>query len=275
MERRRDLLHRQPIPPCTGNRFHNSRAVVATRDHSAAAVFRAQRRLAGLRVVAMQTFVSADALLLPVTPGHPRLDEVAADPIGVNARLGTYTNMVNLLDLCAIAVPAGLRPDGLPFGVQLIAPAFADRPLLDLAERWTGGSGPPVGTDRALVAVAGAHLSGQPANGQLVGLGARLHSRTRTAPGYRMYCVPGPFPRPGLVDDRTGPDEGLEVEVWELPHDGVGHLLQSIAPPLALGQVRLADGSSVTGFVATGQLDGAAEITRYGGWRGYLAGVGP
>jgi allophanate hydrolase len=193
----------------------------------------------------------------------------------VNARLGAYTNMVNLLDLCAIAVPAGLRPDGLPFGVQLIAPAFADRPLLDLADRWTGGSGTPVPTDRALVAVAGAHLSGQPANGQLVGLGGRLHCRTRTAPGYRMYRVPGPFPRPGLVHDRTGPDEGLEVEVWELPHDGLGQLLQSIAPPLALGQVRLADATSVTGFLATGQLDVAAEITSYGGWRGYLASIAP
>jgi allophanate hydrolase len=249
------------------------RIVLAGREHPAAAVFAAQRRLAALRAEAMQAFVGADALLLPVTPGHPRLAEVADDPIGVNTRLGTYTNMVNLFDLCAVAVPAGQRPDGLPFGVQLIAPAFADRPLLDLAERWTGGDGAPVRTDGALLAVAGAHLSGQPANGQLVALGGRLHSRTRTAGGYRMYRVPGPFPRPGLVADTTGPAAGLEVEVWELPQHGVGQLLESIAPPLGLGQVQLADGGRVTGFVAAGPPDATAEITGYGGWRGYLASI--
>jgi allophanate hydrolase len=181
--------------------------------------------------------------------------------------------MVNLLDLCAVAVPAGQRSDGLPFGVQLIAPAFADRPLLELAERWTGGAGEPAPTEGMMLAVAGAHLSGQPANGELVEFGGRLYSRARTGPGYRMYEVPGPFPRPGLLDDGSGPDEGLEVEVWQMPHGGVGRLLQTIAPPLALGRVRLADGSQVTGFVATGDLDGAADITRYGGWRAFLSAV--
>src|SRR5581483_3529262 len=105
---------------------------------SAAEVFATFERLTELRAVAAQTYLGIDALLLPVTPGHPTLAQVATDPIGVNARLGTYTNMVNLLDLCAVAVPAADRVDGLPFGVQLLAPAFADRPLLDLAARWVG-----------------------------------------------------------------------------------------------------------------------------------------
>ncbi|HWN33357.1 MAG TPA: allophanate hydrolase, partial [Pseudonocardia sp.] len=244
------------------------RIVLGGRDFDAAAVFADQRRLAALRAEAMRVFVGCDALLLPVTPGHPTLADVAADPIGVNARLGTYTNMANLFDLCAIAVPAGSRPDGLPFGVQLLAPAFADRPLLDLAARWTGEPATP-STQRQLLAVAGAHLSGQPANGELLELGGRLHSRARTAAGYRMYRVPGPFPRPGLVTRGDGPADGIEVEVWDLPASGLGELLPRIAPPLALGQLVLDDGRSVTGFVATA-VDPADDITAYGGWRAYL-----
>ncbi len=237
-------------------------------------VFRGQQRLAELRAQALPAFLGADALLLPVTPGHPTLAEVAADPVGVNARLGTYTNMVNLLDLCAVAVPAGHRDDGLPFGVQLLAPAFADGPLLDLASRWTGEPVDEVRPQpgRQLLAVAGAHLTGEPLNPQLVALGGVLHARARTAGGYRMYRVPGPLPRPGLVRGAGGPDDGLEVEVWDLPASGIGGLLPTVAAPLALGPVELADGSVVPGFLAdaTG-VDPTADITASGGWRAYRA----
>jgi allophanate hydrolase len=250
------------------------RIVLGARSLTASAAFAGLGELARLRALAMRTFVAADALLLPATPGHPRLAEVAADPIGVNARLGTYTNMVNLLDLCAVAVPSGSRDDGLPFGVQLIAPAFADRPLLDLAARWTGESdaAPVLPSHRTLLAVAGAHLTGQPRNTDLVELGGRLHSRVRTAAGYRMYRVPGPFPRPGLVRG-SGPSAGIEMELWDVPREGLGLLLPTIAAPLGLGPVTLDDGSVVTGFVADeSSVDGADDITQYGGWRAYLAG---
>ena len=242
----------------------------------AASVFVAQDRLQALGSRARAAFVAVDALLLPVTPGHPTTADVAADPVGVNARLGRFTNMVNLLDLCAIVVPAGMRSDGLPFGAQLVAPAFADRSLLDLASRWCGEQVEPVlptpssaADGRCLVAVAGAHLTGQPLNQLLQQLNGRLHARTRTAPGYRMYRVPGPLPRPGLA--RGSGDAQLEIELWSLPYDGLGRLLTTVDPPLSIGQVELADASSVVGFVTdpTG-LTGAADITRFGSWRAYL-----
>jgi allophanate hydrolase len=220
-------------------------------------------------------FVGIDAIMLPVTPGHPTLAEVAADPTGVNLRLGTYTNMVNLLDLCAVAVPAGSRPDGLPFGVQLIAPAFADRPLLQLASRWCGEPVPPpaLGAHRALLAVAGAHLTGQPLNAALVELGGRLRCRARTAAGYRMYAVPGPIPRPALIRTGDGPSDGIELEIWHLPHQGLGLLLPAVTAPLSLGQIELDDGSWVTGFVGDSlRTESAEDITSYGGWRAYLHG---
>jgi len=219
----------------------------------------------------------ADALLLPVTPGHPTHSDIAADPVGANARLGTYTNFVNLMDLCAVAVPAGQRADGLPFGVQLIAPAFHDDMLLDLAARWTGEGAQTraVPGGETLLAVAGAHMSGLALNGQLLGLGGRLRYRTRTAPGYRLFRLPGGgVARPGLARTGDGPSEGIALEVWQLDHRAVGVLLGLVPAPLGFGRVALADGGDAPGFLLQGGVpSGAQDITRFGGWREYLASI--
>jgi allophanate hydrolase len=249
------------------------RAIVsAGRDLAAADLFDALDALARLRRATEPIWAEADALLLPVTPGHPRLAEVAADPVGVNSRLGSYTNFVNLLDLCAVAVPAGNRADGLPFGVQLIAPAFADGPLLDLAARWCAEPVPETAEPAGdlLVAVCGAHMSGLPLNPELIRLGGSLAYRAGTAPGYRLFRLPGiGVPRPGLVPTGDGPAQGIPLEVWRLPAQAVGALLATVPAPLALGPVRLADGTVLTGFLST-VADGE-DISGYGGWRGYLA----
>ena len=244
------------------------------RDASAADLSSGQETLARLRQRTQPRWLDVDALLLPTTPAHPTHAAVAADPLGVNARLGAYTNFVNLLDLCAVAVPAAPRADGLPFGVQLIAPAFADVPLLDLAERWTGGHpiAPTPGQGRSLVAVAGAHLSGLPLNAQLQLLGGRLHSRARTEAGYSLFRLPGEgIARPGLLRTGEGPAAGIAVELWDLPHQGIGALTDLIPAPLGLGSVVLAGGERVLGFLAErwGTV-GATDISAYGGWRAYL-----
>ncbi|MDO9484935.1 MAG: allophanate hydrolase [Actinomycetota bacterium] len=244
-------------------------------DFSAVQSWKAAHELQRLRALAEVVFVSADALLLPVTPWHPTLAQVAADPIGANSRNGVFTNMCNLFDLAAIAVPAGMRPDGLPFGVQLLSPAFSDRPLMELASAWTGESqSDPWASDptRTLLAVAGAHLTGQPANRELVELGGRLHARARTAGGYQMFTVPGPFPRPGLIDTGSGPETGIEIEVWSLPHAGFAQLFARVAPPLHLGQMTLDDGTSIQGFACdSGAADTAHDISAFAGWRAYLS----
>jgi allophanate hydrolase len=263
------------------------RVLTGAAEITGAETFAGFDELARLRRLTEPTWDVADALLLPVTPCHPTLAEVAADPVGVNSRLGTYTNFVNLLDLCAIAVPAGRRSDGLPFGVQLIAPAFADDRLLDLAAVWTGEKDDEY-ADRATprpgwtrLAVVGAHLSGLPLNAQLLQVGGTLTRRTRTAPAYRLYRLPGPEPaRPGLfpITDEdvavagTGPGASILAEIWDLPQQSLAALLESVPLPLGFGKISLADGGTVLGFVANGPIpDGAVDVSEYGGWRAYRA----
>lgn len=218
-------------------------------------------RLASLRARAVDSLGDADALLLPTTPGHPTLTEVAADPLGANARLGRFTNSTNLFDLAAVAVPAG-EVDERPFGVMLIGPAFTDERLARIAHLLAS---PP-----QQLAVVGAHLSGQPLNGQLLALGGRLVRTTTTAATYRLYALDTTPPKPGLVRSREG-GAPIETEVWQLPPEGLGALLARLPRPMALGSVELADGSSVPGFLCAPEaLEGAREITSFGGWRAAL-----
>jgi len=260
------------------------RAIVSQADRlTAIDTFAGMYRLAELRRETEPTWDLVDALLLPVTPTHPTLADVAANPIEVNSRLGRFTNMTNLLDLCAVAVPAGMRRDGLPFGVQLMAPAFSDRKLLDLAAHWCGEAPLPSVPTRldgtVLLAVAGAHLSGQPLNHDLLRLGGRLAYPARTDPSYRMFEIPGPLRRPGLTRGSDAHGEngaGIEVEVWRLPVSGMVRLLTSVSPPLAIGPMDLADGTRVLGFVAANnEASAGPEITSFGGWRAYLAATDP
>jgi allophanate hydrolase len=239
-------------------------------------------RLASLARATEPLWTQVDALLLPVTETHPTLAEVAADPVGVNSRLGRFTNMVNLLDLCAVAFPGPVRDDGLPFGVQLLAPAGHDEVVIDLAAAWCGEpsreEGPNAATEPpadVLIAVAGAHLTGQPLNDQLVRRGATLAFEARTAADYRMYLVEGPLPRPGLtrtLETAAGP--GIEVEIWKLPSPELAGFAATIAPPLAIGPMELSDGRRVLGFLCT--ADGADphhDITDHGSWRAFLNGA--
>ncbi|MFD7476654.1 allophanate hydrolase [Streptomyces sp. NPDC059837] len=236
--------------------------ITRARDIPAHRLFADQDRLAALRARALAELGDSDALLLPTVPGHPTLAEVAADPLGTNARLGRFTNSTNLFDLAAVAVPAGLTPAALPFGVMLIGPAFTDERLARIAALLQ---------PRLRIAVVGAHLSGQPLNPQLLALGAEWERTTTTASAYRLHALSTTPPKPGLVHVGEGGGAGIEAEVWRLPAAGLGRLLADLPRPMALGRVELADGTYVPGFLCEpAALEGAEDITEYGGWRGYL-----
>jgi allophanate hydrolase len=250
--------------------------------------FRALHRLTELRRAIEPVWSRLTALVVPSAPFHPRIEEVLADPLDVNARLGRYTTFGNLLDLAAVAVPAGFRPNGLPSGVTFIGPWGHDASLLTIASafhRATGGflgatpwplPPPPTpassrGESSLALAVVGAHLTGGPLNHQLTDRGGRLARTVSTAPHYRLYALPGTRPpKPGLVRT-TGSGARIELEVWMLPVESVGSFLASIASPLALGTIELEDGSRVHGFLCEAHAaEGAEDISSFGGWRSYV-----
>jgi len=257
---------------------------------SAADTFAAFYQLEDLRRVRDRTFRGIDALVVPTTPTIYTVNQVLADPIQLNSRLGTYTNFVNLLDLCALAVPASMRPDGTPFGVTLLALAGEDSRLAAIGRQFHHASGLPLGALEApqpplakpsaataageiAIAVVGAHLSGMPLNGELVSAGGRLIERGSTAPHYRLFALAGTKPpKPGLLRVKNGAGAAIEVEVWALPDAGFGRFVAAVPPPLSIGTLELAGGGAVKGFLVEAEaIDGARDITSFGGWRKFVA----
>jgi allophanate hydrolase len=254
---------------------------------TAVEAFEAHYALQSLKRQADAALAMIDVLLTPTAPAIYRVEEMLADPIRLNSRLGTYTNFMNLLDLSAVTVPAGFRANGLPDGVTLCAPAGGDRRLLDLAHRlqqslrlplgataapYRDGALPTPPRDSLAIVVCGAHMSGLPLNHQLTALGATLATRMRTAPQYRLHALTAfDPPRPGLVRDPVA-GSAIEVEVWELPASRLGAFFRNIPAPLSLGRVQLEDGRSECGFLCEHHaLAGAPDISEYGGWRAWLA----
>lgn len=204
-----------------------------------------------------------------------------------NAQFGTYTNFTNLADLCALALPAGFRADGLPAGITLIAPAWYDRALAGFGLRWQQQQQLPLGAtrlpapesavslpasaDHVRIAVVGAHLTGMPLNYQLTSRQAVLVEETTTAAHYRLYALSGgAIKKPGLVRDDSG--AAIIVELWDIPLARYGEFVAEIPAPLGIGTLTLADGRTVQGFVCEPYaLSNALDITETGGWRRWLS----
>lgn len=234
-----------------------------------------------------------DIILTPTTGTHYRIDEVNNDPVQTNSNLGYYTNFMNLLDFSALAIPAGFKQDGLPFGVTLFADSFKDKFLLkqakvlmnnkmhksgatefgwavNKAEQKTGISDVKQGTTID-IAVCGAHLSGMPLNHQLIERDAILIKACKTAGSYRLYALAGGPPyRPGLI--KVNEDGvAIDVEVWRMPLQNFGSFMLGIPHPLGIGKAELDDGSEVNSFICEAfAINDAEDITRFGNWRNYI-----
>jgi allophanate hydrolase len=263
------------------------RIVSAAEPKSAVDAYNGYYRLKALQRITAPVWDRIDVLLTPTAGTIYTIAEVEADPFALNANLGYYTNYMNLLDLAAVAIPAGFLDTGLPFGVTLCAPAFSDALLLALGDGAHRASGVSLGATglplpnkqsvasspaagKTQIAVVGAHLSGMPLNHQLTDLGANLVRATRTAPSYTLYAIPETTPpKPGLV--RSGNGHAIELEVWEISHEGFGIFIAGIPAPLGIGTIELEDGSTVQGFLCEAHaVDGARDVSEYGGWRAYM-----
>jgi allophanate hydrolase len=281
----RDLLASSPdaIHPVTRE------IILAGARLGAADTFAALYRLQALRKVAERAFAGIDALVLPTAPTAYSTAQVLANPVELNSRLGTYTNFVNLLDLCGLALPAAIGGDEMPFGITLLAPAGHDAQLAGIGRVFHADTKLPMGAkrmpqpplaalpagvrgDEIAIAVVGAHLSGMALNGELKALGGRLLEAARTAPDYRLYALETTPPKPGMLRVQTGTGTGIELELWALPAAAFGHFVAAIPPPLSIGTIRLADGRSVKGFLAEpADLGGARDISAFNGWRAFMA----
>jgi allophanate hydrolase len=253
--------------------------------YSAADLYADIYRFKSLSRAARAQLETCQFLLLPTAPTTYTVEAMEADPIRLNANLGTYTNFVNLMDLAAIAIPAGFAPSGLPFSVTLVGPAFSDIALAQfgqtLHDTFAAGAGksralpqarlaPQPSTDITLV-VAGAHLSGMALNHELLALDAKLLKATTTAPTYKLYALATTPPKPGLVRTKDAASDGIAVELWSLTPEAFGQFVAALPPPMGIGKVTLADGTSHPGFLCEAHaLEGAKDITWFGGWRNYL-----
>lgn len=255
-------------------------------------VFRGQRAMKALRRMAEPLWRSVDALMMPTTPTIYTRAQIDEEPLARNAVLGRFTNFANLMDLSAVAMPAGFRENGLPFGVTFFAPAFHEPALKAIALKWEARQALPAGatgrvpelrpqpdeltpdaSPRTPLLVFGLHLSGQPLNAELTSLGARFEGEAKTAPFYRMALLRrGEKRLPGVWRQPEGFGVALEGEIWSLPQEQVGAFYARVPAPLCLGSVELAGGAWTKGFLAeAAACETAEDISEYGGWRGWLA----
>ncbi len=259
-------------------------------NFSAADAWRAEYLRAELARTINQTLAGYDALVVPTAPTIRTLEEMKHQPVRYNSQFGFYTNFTNLADLCALALPAGMRADGLPAGITLVAPAWHDDALASFGLRFqqnlqlplgatglplpapsAGTDAPPAPAGQVRVAVVGAHLSGMPLNFQLTGRQGVLVEQSATAACYRLYALADSRPpKPGLVKSESG--ASIAVELWDIPLARFGEFVAEIPAPLGIGTLTLADGRSVKGFICEPLgLKGARDITGFGGWKAYQA----
>ena len=264
--------------------------------YTAVDAYRATYRLREIRQSLLPTWQSLDALVLPTAPTIYSVEAVLAHPREYNSNIGIYSTFANLLDLAAVSVPNGFRADGLPTGVTFFGPHSSDPTLIAVASAFHHAVGGTVGAtgvslesvveapavaapnafgDHVRIVVVGAHLSGQPLNHQLVGLGGKLESATVTAPRYRLYALAGTVPpKPGLErvpDAERSRGRAIEVEVWSLTVRAFGAFVSQVPRPMCIGSIELASGELVHGFLCEREaIDNAADISEHGGWRAFL-----
>tara|TARA_X000000950_G_scaffold289398_1_gene412872 strand:+ start:5839 stop:7665 length:1827 start_codon:yes stop_codon:yes gene_type:complete len=259
--------------------------IAAGAEPSAVAVFESKYRLAALRSECLHQLEGIDALLTPTAGRHYSVQALANDPFTPNSNLGYYTNYMNLLDMCGVALPGRSTAQAQPFGITLVGNAFADTKLLSLAAALetllsennaasAAPASPLPNNDTIDIAVCGAHLEGLPLNWQLTSRGGQLISKQLSAACYRLFALQGgpPF-RPGMIRDEAN-GRAIEIEVWRLPAETFASFMTGIPWPLGIGKVEIASGEQISGFICeSAGLEGATDISHFGGWRAYLASV--
>jgi allophanate hydrolase len=273
-----------------GDIFPVTREIISTGiSTSAVDVFRAFYRMQELRSKARKTMAQVHALMVPTVPAAYTIEQVEADPLRLNANLGTYTNFVNLMDLCGFAAPAAISDNGTPYGVTFLAAAGDDAKILTLGRAFHAATNLTLGAIKAPlpapigsgnladgelpIAVFGAHMSGMSLNHELTSLGARFLQKVRTTPDYRLFLLDQSAPaRPGLLRVARGAGASIEAEVWAMNPKAFGEFIAKIPSPLSIGTTAFEDGTACKGFLVEAEaVRQAQDISALGSWRNYVA----
>lgn len=252
------------------------RIITAAREIPGHRLVRDRREVQRLRAIAMASLDGVDALVLPTAPTQPRIDGVAADPVGVNSKMGAYTNFCNLFDMCAVAVPAGMAGPA-QFGLTVLGRAFDDAVALDIAAMVTGTQAPvdvwPLAVAHVTdLVVFGAHLRGGPLARELTDLGARWAGEFTTAPRYRMTVLPTDPPKPAVTRVPDGvPGAALTGHRWLLSPASLGRFLAALPAPMQLGKVEFDDGTWRTGFGCDAAAATGLDVSAHGSWPAAVA----
>ncbi len=267
-----DFIEKNPddVHPVVGN------IIEQAKKYSATDTFKALYKLEEYRLQAKEIFKEIDCLVVPTTPGIFTIEEVEKNPIELNTQLGYYTNYVNLLGLCAVAIPADFTTTGLPFGITVIASENNEKKLLKWVKRISESLKNPKTENGNLMelAVAGLHKKGQPLNHQLTDLNAVYAYTVKTSPTYKMFLLtPETKAKPGLVKLSEGEKgHALEVEVWKIPVQNLGKFMVQIPHPLGIGKVELENGKWVYGFICEEYISSTSkDISEFISWEAFLA----
>ncbi|MET3941488.1 allophanate hydrolase [Paenibacillus sp. PvP094] len=237
--------------------------------HDAASVFTAMHKLQELRMISNKLLQEA-VLIMPTCGGTWTRGQVEADPIATNSDMGRYTNHCNLLDLCAVAVPAGDAASQMPFGITLFSLSGNEHLMENAVAAFLEVNLPPLEAKRQetiLVAVCGLHMRGYPLEKQMLEHGGQFVRESHTAEKYQMVKLPTVPAKPGLLKKKVG-GSAIALELWELPVASFGAFAALIPAPLGIGKIELQDGTEVSGFICEGYAEeGAEDISACGGWR--------
>ncbi|MCG7381271.1 allophanate hydrolase [Paenibacillus sp. ACRRY] len=237
--------------------------------HDAPSVFTAIHKLQELRMISNKLLQEA-VLVMPTCGGTWKRSQIEAEPIAANSDMGRYTNHCNLLDLCAVAVPAGDAVAELPFGITLFSLSGNEHLIENAAASFLEENLPPLEAKRQetmLVAVCGLHMRGYPLEKQMLEHGSQFIGESHTAEKYQMLKLPTIPAKPGLLKKKAG-GSAFALELWQMPVASFGAFAALIPAPLGIGKIELADGTEVSGFICEGYAEeGAEDISAYGGWR--------
>ncbi|RXZ01398.1 allophanate hydrolase [Fictibacillus sp. S7] len=256
--------HEQTVFPVTETVLRSG----AKPEYTAASLFKAMHKLQSFKQKAHQQLKNA-VLIMPTAGGTWTREEVRENPIESNSKMGLYTNHCNLLDLCAVNIPAKDAGSELPFGITLFSGPENEHLITGLSKAFLTGKSQPANETSVLLAVCGLHMRGFALEKQMKEHGASFVREARTAPFYKLVSLDTVPRKPGLI--RSGVDgASIELELWNMPLSELGYFSSLIPAPLGIGKVELEDGTVVPGFICEGvAAETADDISHLGGWRNY------